>query len=397
MDKSEEYELIAKTFYGMENILAKELEAIGVKNVKTANRGVTFTGTKEQLYKANFQLRTAVNILKPIYSFKANNEEELYHKIKEFDWSQYFTLKQTFAVEPTIYSLIFKHSQYAALKTKDAIVDQFRDKTGKRPYVDVDSPDILINLHISENNCSLSLNSSGEPLFKRGYRIANHEAPLNEVLAAGLIKLSGWTPNQHFIDPMCGSGTLLIEAALIAKNVPPGIFRKFGFERWPDFEPELFAKISDDDSNDSDEASVCRIIGSDISSRSIGIARNNIKEANLSNYIELQTMDFANFIPPVENGVLIMNPPYGKRIQNDDMVNFYKSIGDALKSNYNNFTAWIISSNLEAIKFIGLHPTKKIKLMNASLECTFNKYEVYPGSKKKKNNEANPDNFNVEE
>jgi len=377
---------IAKTLYGLEDVLAEELTNIGAQQVTKANRAIYFAGDKDLLYKANFNLRTAISILQPINTFKAKDENELYRKIQETDWSKIFSTKQTFAVESTVFSSVFKHSQYISLKTKDAIVDQFRTKQNVRPDVNTENPDILINIHISEDNCTLSLNSSGEPLFKRGYRIATRIAPLNEVLAAGLIKLSGWKPEHNFIDPMCGSGTLPIEAALIAGNIPPGIFRKkFSFENWNDFDPDLFKKNIIDLNILKGITFQGRIIGVDQSSIAIEIAKNNIKDTILENLISFETTKFQDYKPSVNSGVIITNPPYGERIKMDNIENFYKLFGDTLKRNYPNFVAWVLSSNKEAMKFFGLHPSKKIKIMNASLECTFNKYELYVGSLKIKN------------
>jgi putative N6-adenine-specific DNA methylase len=375
--------LIAKTIFGLENILADELKAIGAKQIEIANRAVYFAGTKELIYRANFYLRTAICILMPIHTFRVTNEDDLYRKVQDIDWSNIMNLDMTFAVESTVYSSIFKHTQYPALKVKDAIVDQFRGKTSRRPNVNTLNPDILINVHISENTCTISLNTSGEPLFKRGYRTATQEAPLNEILAAGLLYLSGWKPEQNLIDPMCGSGTILIEAALIANNIPPGAFRKnFGFKNWPDFDKDLFNQIIQFQDTLNSEQARGHIIGADISKNAISIAKENIINAQLQNVIELNVSEFQNFIAPVKTGVIITNPPYGERLKNEDIIEFYKAIGNTLKNKYSNFDAWILSANLNAMKFIGLHPSKKIKLMNAALECTFNKFEIYQGSKK---------------
>jgi putative N6-adenine-specific DNA methylase len=386
MNKDQEVNLVAKTFFGLEQVLADELKALGANDIKPSNRAVAFTGNKELLYKANFHLRTAINILLPIKTFKASNEEELYAQVQKIDWEQYITQKKTFAIEPTVFSTIFKHALYASLKTKDAIVDQFRSKTGKRPFVDPENPDILINLHISETTCTLSLNSSGEPLFKRGYRSATQEAPLNEVLAAGLILLSGWKPETNFIDPMCGSGTLLIEAALIANKIPPGIFRRnFGFENWSDFDGELFNQISSEDEEvKKNDVPNGKIIGLDISPKAISIAKTNVKNASLHNSIEFKICDFNDYTPDIESGMILTNPPYGERLKLDDIQEFYEQFGSTLKRKFRNFDAWIISSNFDAMKNIGLHASKKIKLKNAALDCTFNKYEIYEGSKKNK-------------
>lgn len=372
----------AKTFYGLEEILADELKQIGVEDLKVGNRAVTFKGDKQLMYKVNFNARTALSVLKPLSNFKATNEDELYKKIYEIEWDKIFTLKQTFAVETTVYSNTFTHSQFVGLKTKDAIVDYFRDKTGKRPFVDAENPDILINLHISEQLCNVSLNSSGESLYKRGYRVSSHDAPINEVLAAGLLKLSGWDGSTDFLDPMCGSGTMLIEAALMANNIAPGIYRKkFGFENWLDFDENLYRLVIDEAEENEKETNI-DITGFDISPKAIGIARTNINNASLQNIINIKVADFFTENKPFEDGIIITNPPYGERIQKNDIVGFYKNIGNTLKQNYSGFTAWIISSNIDATKQLGLHASKRLKLLNSQLECTYNRYDIYEGSKK---------------
>ncbi|MEJ5264130.1 MAG: THUMP domain-containing protein [Bacteroidales bacterium] len=383
---SNQHALVAKTFYGLEDVLAKELEALGATNVHKANRAVYFNGDTQLMYMANYHLRTAISILKPIDTFESKDENDLYQQIKtRIEWHTLFTNKHTFSVEATVHSSVFRHSQYAILRVKDAIVDYFREKTGKRPYIDTENPDILINLHISERQCTLSFNSSGEPLFKRGYRIAPSVAPLNEVLAAGMIMLSGWQPTQHLIDPMCGSGTILIEAALLAHQLPPGIFRKkFGFETWPDFDAQLFEKITKEEKEDVDTSSFCSIIGMDVDESALTKAKLNVKNAFLHPYIHLKVADFFDYVPPFREGVVITNPPYGKRIKNDDMLDFYKRLGNKLKKDYTGFDVWIISNNLQAMKHVGLHPTKKYKLYNGPDVCTFNCYEIYAGTKKQR-------------
>jgi putative N6-adenine-specific DNA methylase len=274
------FPMLAKTLYGLENVLAEELIKLGAADVTPANRAVSFKGDNRIMYSANYNLRTAINILKPIENFIANDEDDLYKKVYNIDWQKYFSNNKTFALESTVHSTIFKHSHYASLKTKDAIVDQFRSKTGKRPYIDTENPDFLIHLFISEKKCTISLNSSGEPLFKRGYRLAAGEAPLNEVLAAGLLALSGWNPTQNLIDPMCGSGTILIEAAMIANSIPPGIFRKkYGFESWADFDESLFNEISKEEVDNKSNIENIKIIGLDISSVVVNTAIKNIKNA----------------------------------------------------------------------------------------------------------------------
>ncbi|MCX7986983.1 MAG: THUMP domain-containing protein [Bacteroidales bacterium] len=383
MDKPKDT-LVAKTFYGLEDLLAKELEDLGATNIRKANRAVYFDGDKQMMYLANYHLRTAISILKPIDNFESKDENDLYQKVKNrIAWDNYFTNKHTFSVEATVHSSVFRHSQYAILRVKDAIVDYFREKTGKRPYIDTENPDILINLYISERQCTISFNSSGEPLFKRGYRVATSIAPLNEVLAAGIVMLSGWHPSQNLIDPMCGSGTILIEAALIAHQLPPGIFRKkFGFETWPDFDAEIFEKITKDEKENVDTSSFCSIIGMDVDDSALTKARLNVKNAFLNPYIHLKVADFFEYTPPFREGVVITNPPYGKRIKKEDIENFYKRLGDKLKKDYTGFNVWIISNNLQAMKNVGLHPAKKIKLYNGPDICTLNCYEIYEGTKK---------------
>ncbi len=378
--------LVAKTFYGLEEILASELKELGVNEVEKANRAVYFQGDKRLMYACNYHLRTALSILKPIITFECHDEDDLYRKVKRsVDWSQYFGVKHTFSVESTVYSSVFKHSQYASLRVKDGIVDFFREKTGKRPYIDTDNPDVLINLHISEKQITLSLNSSGESLYKRGYRLSSGTAPLNEVLAAGLIKLSGWQSNQVLVDPMCGSGTILIEAALMALQIPPGMFRKkFGFESWPDFDNLLFDEITKEEPEFENNELKSRLIGIEIDEPTRLKALANIKNAFLHQSIRVFKGDFFDYLPDQQAGVVITNPPYGKRIRKDDMVDFYKRMGNKFKKDFTGFDVWILSSHKEALKHLGLHPSRKIKLFNGPEECLFNKYEIYAGSKKNK-------------
>jgi putative N6-adenine-specific DNA methylase len=381
--ENKEFEIVVKTFYGLEEVLAVELKELGANDIQIGNRAVTFKGDLAMLYRVNLNLRTAISVLVPIATFKANNEDELYKNVFDIDWDQYIQIKKTFAVDPVVYSTIFKHSQYAALKVKDAIVDQYRKKHDRRPYVDTEKPDVLINLYISENECTLSLNSSGDPLFKRGYRSATSEAPLNEVLAAGIIKLSGWDAKTNLIDPMCGSGTILIEAALMAYGIPPGIFRsQFGFENWIDFDSELFQSISVEGEENEKDNFEFKIIGSDISPKAIGMARTNINNAFLQNKIDVFVSSFEELKKPVESGIIITNPPYGERIKPENINELYANIGNTLKKDYAGFDAWILTSNRDAMRNIALHPSQKIKLNNGALECTFNRFELYQGSKK---------------
>jgi len=381
----EKFKMVAKTFKGLEEVLYKELKGIGATSIKKGIRMVEFEGDKEMMYRANFYLRTALRILKPIAEFKAQDEDELYQAVKKTDWSIFFDVKSTFAIDSVVNSKYFSHSKYVALKVKDAIVDQFRDKFGKRPYVETDEPDIRLSVHITNDLCTISLDSSGESLHKRGYRIKATKAPLNEVLAAGMILLTGWDGKSTFIDPMCGSGTILIEAAMIAHKIPPGIYRKrFGFENWNDFDDGLLQTIYDEDSQD--EHVNTTILGYDVSEVAIRIAEENCKNAGLHRMISLQVKDFEQLVPEnTPQGVVVTNPPYGERLVKDEIEVFYKMMGDQFKNNFPNFNVWLLSSNMQAIKNIGLHPDHKLTLYNGPLECKFLKYSIYQGSKKGKN------------
>ena len=383
MDNSNFY-MLAKTMFGLEEILAEELRILGAQNVKTINRAVSFKGDKGFMYKANLNLRTALRILKPIAHFQAHNEKELYKKLYQIDWTKIFELKNTFATNATTYSDVFRHSKYTSLILKDAIADSFRNKFNKRPNVDPQNPDVTIDLHISKHTCTVSLDSSGNSLHKRGYKLDAITAPINEVLAAGLILLSDWNKKSDFHDPMCGSGTLLIEAALIAYNIPANIFRKrFGFEGWKDFDKELW-EIIKDASLDKETDYHGNITGSDIFQKAVRITRNNIDNALMHENIKITNADF--FEQKIAEGTfVIFNPPYGKRID-IEINNFYEKIGTTLKHNYKGCKVWLISSDIENMKFIGLKPNKKIKIINGDLECSFRKFEIYEGSKKIKTN-----------
>ena len=337
---------------------------------------------KKLLYKANYELRTELSILKPIAGFNVKNEDDLYRNISKINWNHFMEINSTFLVNSVVNSKDFKHSKYVSYKTKDAIVDQFRRKTGKRPSIDTESPDLRINIHISKNECKVSLDSSGDPLFKRGYRIEGYKAPLNEVLAAGMILLSGWDGKSTFIDPMCGSGTLLIEAALMASNTPPGIFREeFGFMKWKDYEESLFTEVKKE--SQPDKSINCKIMGSDISGIAFDIVNKNLQKAEVRDIVKIKKVDFEDFIPPSEGGLLITNPPFGERIQKEDLNEFYANIGSRLKHYYEGYEAWLLSSNFEALKHIGLRPDKKHILFNGALECKYQQFKIFSGSRKK--------------
>ncbi len=381
---NEIFEMVAKTFQGLEEVLAEELRGIGAENVRPGRRMVAFEGDLSIMYKANLCCRTALRILKPFHAFEAHNPDELYDKVKEYDWSEVLTLDKTFSIDVTAYSEEFTHSRYVTYRVKDAIADYFQDRFGrdKRPKVRLQDADAMINVHISGSEVTLSLDSSGESLHKRGYRVEQTEAPINEVLAAGIILKSGWRGDSPLVDPMCGSGTFLIEAALIAANINPGIYRNgFAFEHWKDFDAELFESIYNDDSAERDVE--YKIYGSDISPRAISIAQRNIRSAGVGRYIELEARPIAKWDEaPQPAGVLVTNPPYGERISAPDMEGLYETIGERLKHVFTGYHAWIIGYRDEYFKCIGLTPSQRIPMLNGSLECELREYVIFDGDKK---------------
>lgn len=377
----QEFKLIAKTFMGLEPVLAQELIQLGANNVETGRRMVSFTGDKEMMYRANFQLHTAIRILKPIHTFKARSAEEVYDEIQKIEWSNYLDNKKTFSVDSVVYSEEFRNSRFVTYKVKDAIVDWFREKTGTRPNISVSNPDIRLNIHIAEDDATLSLDSSGESLHRRGYRQESVEAPLNEVLAAGMILMTGWKGDTDFIDPMCGSGTIAIEAALIARNISPGVFRKeFAFEKWADFDQELFDTIYNDDSKETEFTH--HIYGYDIDMKAVNTARINVKAAGLSKEVTIEQADFKDFQTPTEKSIMVTNPPYGERISTPNLLATYKMIGERLKHTFAGNDAWILSYREECFEQIGLKPSIKIPVFNGSLECEFRKYALFDGRMK---------------
>lgn len=373
--------MIAKTFQGLEEVLAQELTALGANDIEIGRRMVSFTGNKEMLYKANFCLRTAIRILKPIKTFEANDADEVYEAIKNITWEDYLDTNKTFAVDAVVFSEEFRHSKFVSYKVKDAIVDYFREKVGDRPGVRVNKPDVLLNIHIAETSCTLSLDSSGESLHRRGYRQEAVEAPLNEVLAAGMILMTGWKGECDLIDPMCGSGTIPIEAALIARNIAPGIFRKeFAFEKWNDFDANLFESIYNDDSQEREFEH--KIYGYDNNLQANEIATRNVKAAGVKNDIILKLQPFQQFEKPTKKSIIITNPPYGERISSNDLLGLYSMIGERLKHAFAGNEAWILSYRDECFDQIGLKATKRIPLFNGALECQFRQYEIFDGKYK---------------
>lgn len=373
-----EFELIAKTFMGLEPILAKELTELGANNVQIGRRMVSFSGDKEMMYRANFQLHTAIRILKPIKHFKAGSAEDVYNAVKNLQWEKIIAAGKTFSVDSVVYSEEFRNSRFVTYKVKDAIVDYFREKTGDRPNISVSNPDIRLNIHIAEDRATLSLDSSGESLHRRGYRQESVEAPLNEVLAAGMILMTGWHGETDFIDPMCGSGTLPIEAALIAHNMSPGIFRKeFAFEKWEDYDADLFDSIYNDDSREKEF--VHHIYGYDVDMKAVNTARLNVRAAGLTKDITIENADFKDFKQPSEKSIIVTNPPYGERISTPNLLGTYKMIGERLKHAFVGNEAWVLSYREECFEQIGLKPSIKIPVFNGSLECEFRKYSIFDG------------------
>ncbi|MDE7406881.1 MAG: RNA methyltransferase, partial [Muribaculaceae bacterium] len=375
--------MVAKTFQGLEDVLAEELRNLGAGNVEPGRRMVSFTGDKAMMYRANLCCRTALRILKPFHQFRARTPESLYDRTKEFDWNTLLTPDKTFSIETTVNSNEFKHSLYVAHRVKDAIADYFRDRSsdGRRPGVRLQNADAIIDVHISGTEVILSLDSSGESLHRRGYRVAQTDAPINEVLAAGIILKSGWHGQSPFVDPMCGSGTFLIEAALIAANINPGIYRKgFAFEKWNDFDEELFQKLYNDDS--AERSFDCKIYGGDISPKAIAIASQNIKSAGVGKYIDIRVKALSQWTEAPADGILITNPPYGERISVDDMDGLYSLLGEKLKHVFTGYHAWIIGYHDEYFAKIGLAASQKEQLLNGSLECELREYIMFQGNKK---------------
>ena len=385
-----EFTMIAKTFKGLEEVLAGEITALGGNDIEIGRRAVSFTGDKGLLYRANLWLRTASRVLVPIATFRANDADEVYAEVKKIDWEQYMDLTTTFSIDATVYSETFKHSRYVTYKVKDAIADLFNEKYSKRPSVRITDPDLYINVHIAAETVTISLDSSGESLHKRGWRVAQTDAPINEALAAGMLLMAGWQGQSDLYDPMCGSGTLLIEAALIALNIPPGIFRKhFAFENWKDFNKDLFATISEDDSDEREFTH--HIYGSDAGFYAVQAAMKNIRSAGVQRYVDIKQIRIEELKGEKlkeegfdSNGALvIINPPYGERLAQDkDVLRLYRDMGKALKFQFTGATAWVISSNEEALKCIGLKPSKKIHLLNGELDCLYNRYELFQGEHK---------------
>ncbi|MFC2098798.1 class I SAM-dependent RNA methyltransferase [Bacteroidota bacterium] len=377
-------DLIATTLFGLEDILSGELQALGAESVRTHNRAVSFAGDKAMIYRANYHLRTALRILKPIRSFPAQNENDIYREIREIGWERHVETRDLIAVETVLLSKKYRHSGFISQRVKDGIVDRFRDRTGKRPSVDLKDPNVRIHIHLTDTHCSVSLDSSGDSLHKRGYRTQPYKAPLNEVLAAGMLYLSGWSPEIAFLNPMCGSGTLCIEAGMIARGLPGGHFRNgFGFQKWKDYDPVLFESIRRE--RYLTEHEKFRIYACDVAPEAIQATQQNLASAGMLGKVELKRTAFESWDIAMGEGILIMNPPYGERMEDGNLSELYRSIGDTLKQKYKGFQAWVLSGNPEALKHLGLRPEKKLSLFNGPIQCKYQKYDLYEGSRKNVN------------
>lgn len=374
--------LVAKTLYGLENVLADEISGLGAGDIRIVNRAVTFTGDKELLYRANYSLRTALSVLVQISEFRIRSRDDLYRGGMKIEWDRFIGQADSFSVVPVVNSPLFAHSGYPALVMKDSIADYFRNKSGRRPSVNTTDPGVVINLHISNDSATVSLDSSVRPLFKRGYRKGQTTAPMNEVLAAGILKISGWDASSSFLDPMCGSGTFPIEAGLIACNIAPGRLRNYyGFQRWMDYDKTLYDRVRYEYDNQIITPSV-KITCSDISEPQVELARTNISGAGLSDIVTAGVADFRNLRASGKSGFLFLNPPYGERLKPDEINDLYSMIGSTLKHNFPGSSAWLITSNKESLKKVGLKPAHKYVLFNGALECSLVNYEMYEGTRK---------------
>ena len=377
--KTNSLKIVIKTLHGLEEVLMKEVELLGGQNIKKRKRAVECEGKLPFLYEANLNLRTALRILVPVYEFTARNETELYNQVKSFDWSQFLDVRQTFAIDNTIFSEYFTHSKYTALKMKDAIADQFREKFDLRPSVDVEKPDILFNLHAYQDKFTISLDSSGRLLNQRGYREPGHQAPLNEVMAAGLLQLAGWNKSIPLVDPMCGTGTIIIEAVLMGLNIPPQINQKeFGFKNWNNFQPMMWNRIRAEAQGKIRSAPLM-ISGGDIDGHAVALAKGALKKLRMGRDVQIRQVAFEDFIPKFQTGMIITNPPYGERI-GEEVDSLYKKLGDSFKNNFSGFDAWVLSSNIPALKQLHLKPSEKMALFNGALQVQFCKYNLQEGA-----------------
>ncbi len=373
-----------KTFFGLEEVLKEELEELGYSDIKILNRAVQVQGTWRDVYFLNLNIRCAITVLVEIESFFVRSEEDLFKKASKIDWTKYFDIDKTFAVKGAVFSDIFNHTQYPFLLVKDAIVDTFREKYKERPDVNVKAPQVLFDVYINDKNVTISLNTSGVPLFQRGYRQTAGEAPLNEVVAASLIRMSGWDRKSNFIDPFCGSGTLLIEAGMLAANIPSNIERQhYAFKNFLNYNPSVWNEVYEE-ANSKCSSLPCNIVGYDIEPDMIMKAKRNLRGVAVGRFINAEISSFQE-IKNIEDapGVMVTNPPYGERI-GDNIEEMYSELGDFMKGSMKGYVCWVISASEEGFKSIGLRPERRIKLYNGDLECSFRKFSIYEGSKRAK-------------
>jgi putative N6-adenine-specific DNA methylase len=380
---AEKLTITLKTIYGLEEVLAEELIELGYQKPNVLNRAVQIQGTLRDVYFLNLHVRCAISVLVEIEKFRIRSEDDLYKKASRIDWTKYFSVEKTFAVKGAVFSDLFNNTQYPLLLVKDAIVETFRDKVGDRPDVNIKTPQVVFDVYINKEHVTVSLNTSGAPLFQRGYRQEVGIAPLNEVVAAGLLRTSGWDMKSTLIDPFCGSGTILIEAALMAAGLPPQIERNhFAFKNFSNFDAQIWESILDDVPTRVTSLP-CRIIGSDIESEMVTKARRNLRGLSIGRFVETNVNGFDENEKPDETGIMISNPPYGERM-GDEIDELYAEVGDWMKTKMSGFNCWLLSSNFSAFKHVGLRPDKKVKVYNGDLECSFRRYSIYEGSKKGK-------------
>lgn len=375
---TEDQTLVAKTFFGLETVLANELRQLGARDVKILKRAVSFTGDLGFIYKSNLWASTALRILRPVASFDVRSQDDFYRNMANIPWEDLFDVKKTFLVDGVVHSDLFSNSHFATLRAKDAVVDRFMRSIKRRPSIDKENPNVVVSIHMIRNRCEVFLDSGGRSLHRRGYRDAVGPAPINEVLAAGLIRLSGWQGHQPLYDPMCGSGTLLTEAAIFADNIPANIYRKeFSFMHWKDYDADLHAVIEESALKRAKPSSV-KILGSDADLSMLTKARINIEKALFQDRIKIWEENFIGSTKPEENGLLIFNPPYDQKLASDN-IRLYKEIGDTLKQGYDGWSSWFITSDLDALKHLGLRTKSKIKLYNGKLECRLVGLDLYTG------------------
>lgn len=377
--KNEKRRYFATVARGLEEIAAKELEKLGAVDIHSDFTGVHFRGNQALLYKINLWSRIIFRVLMPIADVKSYNAEQLYQNVYNFNWEDYLQIDDTFAIICTGSNKNLNHTHFTALQIKNAIVDRQRKQTGKRSNIDTENPNILINAHIEDTRCTLSLDSSGESLHRRGYRPAMGIAPLKETLASALLELAEWQPSLPFLDPLCGSGTLPIEAALKGLNIAPGLYRKkFGFQRWKDFDAELWEELLTEAKTSQLSQLPAPIFGSDRDFDILQQARINTKYCHLEKHIQLIQKDLFQIEAPANNGIIICNPPYGKRLgEVEELGEFYKLLGDVFKQRFKGWTAYVLTGNKELAKRIGLKASRRIPVHNGSIPCTLLKYELY--------------------